>query len=70
MNKTKTSIRANPEQLALREDEKSSTQDYDILAGLQRAREAAEEEIAQEQAREYYKRLERSHDVARELRGY
>jgi hypothetical protein len=70
LNKTKTSIRANPDKLALREDKKSSTQDYDILAGLQRAREAAQEEIDQEKEREYYKRIERSFDVARELRGY
>jgi hypothetical protein len=51
LNKTKTSIRANPEQLALREDKKSSIPQY-------------------EKEREEWKRLERSFDVARELRGY
>jgi hypothetical protein len=56
MSKNKNSIRANQEQLALREDEKSSIpQD-----------EAAQEE----KEREYFQRLERKYDIARTLRGY
>jgi hypothetical protein len=51
LNKTKTSIRANQEQLALQEDENSSTPQ-------------------EEKEREYFERLERKYDVARELRGY
>ena len=51
MKPVKTSIRANQEQLALQEDENSSTPQ-------------------EEKEREYFERLERKYDVARELRGY
>ena len=57
MKPVKTSIRANQDELALREDEKSSTPEQD--------------ETAQEEKEcEYFERLERKYDVARELRGY
>jgi hypothetical protein len=67
LNKTKISIRANQEPLALRADKKSAakkTEDYN--------EEDYEEAFLayQERKQEEQIRIERNFDTARELRGY